>query len=197
MIGEQTSRRQFLEATVGSLFAAAALQGASPLEAEAQPSRKVIGAFSDNTRKFEILDRYSDGAFFVQNVQQTVDYSGEILYFVRKGQSGEYTEWSVRCDLFKKGDPVPVNTMRAEGSAESGKFVIKTDGPDKKNLYEGTLTEGVYIQSVMSGFTGMSTNDVAQYLKFFAYALDNAQMFESAKGPFKPMPPGYNPLQAK
>ena len=191
MIGEPSRRRQFLEATVGSLFAAAALQGASPLEAEAQPARNLVGKLNDGLHELGIIERYSDGIFLTQTVKMNEDYSAEILYFIRNGTNGKFSEWSVRCALYKKDFRSLVNSIRVDGHVDDGKFVVtnKTE-PDKRVPLEFAFTQGAYEQSSAFDLTRMDEARVKSYLESFAYAFNSA-----TKSPLKPMPQGYDPLR--
>ena len=195
MVSELANRRKFLE-DVLALGATLALSNGltSSLEALAQTERKIIGTFSDNNRNLRVIERYSDGVFLVQNLNQTDEYSAEILYFVRNGPSREFGGWSVRCDLYKKGSPVPVNTITVDGSLEGRKFAVtKTTGPDKQNIFEQTLIQGAYEQSAVFDLSRKNEGDIETYLNYFAYRLNEAIKNRQ----LTPMPSGYNPLQAK
>ena len=161
--------------------------------AEAQPARNLVGKFNDGSHEFGSTDRYSDGMYLSQTVKMNDDYTAEVLYFIRNGTKGEFGEWSVRCDLYKKDVPAAVNTMRADGRIEGGKFLVtnKTE-PDKKVPLEFVFTQGAYEQSALFDLTRKDEASLKSYFDYFMYAWKSA-----TKGPLNPMPPGYNPLQAK
>ena len=198
---DNQNRRQFIDSllNLGAVFTLGRKVTAfSPLEAEVssaieqQPARQLIATFSDGSKQFGIIERYSDGAFLNQNVRLNDDYDGEILYFIRNGAAKENSEWSFRFNLYKKGSQTPVNTMRVDGSAETGKFeVMNISGQNKPNLVESTLTEGAYEQSSMFGLTKRTPADLRTYLNYFTYMLNLATKDIA----LKPMPPGYNPLK--
>lgn len=162
----------------------------SPLEAQVQPERQNIGKINDGYNNLEIREIYSDGMFLTQTAEFG-DYNADILYFIRKEASKDFGEWSVQVNLYKKGQPKPVNTMKVDGSLESGKMVItNTVGPDKKNALESTFTEAAYEQSSMFQLSRPGT-EVARYVNYLSPAL--APFRKDAKQ----MPTGYNPLLTK
>ena len=177
---------------IGALAAASATQVGmllSPLEALAQPARQSIGKFSDGFSNLEIIEMYSDGMFLAQSADFG-EYSARVSYFVRKGAAGEFSDWSVRSDLYKKGNSAPVNSMKVNGTLQGGKMTVtNTIEADKKITIESSLTQAAYEQSSMFQLSRVSETEVAKYLGYLPYAI------QSFRKDAKPMPPGYNPLK--
>lgn len=195
MDNPKPTRRQFLETILAT--GAAFTAGGSRLEATVQmPERKTIGKFRDSpnegSREFGVIDRYSDGVFLTQQLKLGDEYAGEILYFIRNGAGGEFSEWGVQYNLYKAGSPAPVSTRTVEGSLQGGKFITRVDTLDEKKpiTTESVLIGGLYDQSSLSELTRPNAN-IKVYLNYFTYALGQA-----VKGPFNSMPPNYNPLQS-
>ncbi len=190
-------RREFLNSAVmgltGLVLGDAPFSVSSLLEEAAQPDRKPIGKINDGFNALEILEIYHEGMFLAQHIALNQDYTAENLYFITNGKTGELTEWRVRCDLYRKGSPEAVNSMRVDGSAESGKMVvISKTGPHVKSPVENVLTQGAYIQSSMGILEKMDEKAVQGY---FIYLKHQFASFTGDKS--KPMPQGYNPLQSK
>jgi len=199
----EVSRREFIDLSTraagglaGLLAGGSALSAFSPLEQEVLPGRKVIGTFNDGSFDLGVVEMYSNGMFLTQNVRITDDYSAEVLYFIRDGKTKE-SEWSVRCDLYKKGTPAAVKSIMVEGavegSVESGKLIVlnmpKLDPKNLEDIYIG----GAYAQSGMQSLE--KSNPAKSYLDYFRYQLgnlinDKLKMADK----LKPMPQGYNPL---
>lgn len=181
------NRREFLTKSVGLagiLFAS---------DSKAQPARNLVGKLNDSLKEYGIIERFSDGIYLNQTVIMTKDYTAEILYFVRNGANREFSEWSVKCDLYMKNNPQPVNSMRVDGTAETGKFAVtKTEGPDKRNLIESVFTDGAYEQSTVFFLTKRDEAYIKEYLAHLIYQIKYQPNLP--QGSLKPMPPGYNPL---
>lgn len=193
------SRREFIGSSAraagglaGLLAVGSPLSAFSPLEQATLPSRQLIGTFNDGSVDLGVVEMYSNGMFLTQNVRITDEYSAEVLYFIRDGKTKE-SEWSARCDLYKKGTPEAVKSMLVEGSTESGKLVVSNRPKlDPKNL-EDIYIGGAYAQSSMQ--TLERSDQAKVYLDYFRYQLGNLindKLKMSDK--LKPMPQGYNPL---